>query len=81
MLLECKAVNALCAGESFPGSPPQALISSALVNFCLEFYRNFLLRREKQCRHYLILPANIHVSLGGAGVIITQPILQMPEIK
>lgn len=44
------------------------------------FYRDFLLRSKKQCRHYLILPGNIRVSLGGAGVI-TQPILQMSEIK
>lgn len=81
MLLECSAVNALCAGESFPSSWPQALISSALMNFCLVFYRDLLLRREKQCRHYLIPPGNIHESSGGAGIIITQPVLQMSEIK
>ena len=81
MLLEYSTVNALCAGESFPSSRPQALISSALMDFCLVFYRDLLLRREKQCRHYLIPPGNIHESLGGASVIITQPILQMSEIK
>lgn len=79
MLLECRAVNALCAGESFPSSWPQALSSSALImHFSLLFYRDFLLRQSiTQCRHYLILRGDIHASLGGAGVIITQPIVQM----
>ena len=48
MLLELRAVNALCAGKSFPSSWPQALISLApVMNFSLQFYRDFFLKRAK----------------------------------
>lgn len=85
MLLERRAINGLRARESFLRPWPEALISSALVKpdeFLPCVLWGLASKESKtQCRHYLILLGNMHVRLGGAGVVTTQPILQMGELK
>lgn len=72
-----RAVNAPWAGRASParsagfdlGSPQNEFLPCVLWGLSSK-------ESKPQRRHYLILPRNIHESLGGAGVIITQPILQ-----